>query len=73
MSFAAAIQTSLTMAFRLSRTVCPGPDHFVPAHRAIVDGIRRGDPDVARAAARALLIKSEADAMTSLRARESAE
>jgi DNA-binding FadR family transcriptional regulator len=71
MSFAPAVQTSLTLVFGFQRTACPGPDHFVPGHRAIVDAIRRGDPDGARSAVRALLIKSESDAMKGLRARES--
>lgn len=72
MSFAPAIQTSLTMAFKLQRKACPGPDHFVPQHRTIVDAIQRGDSDAARSAVRGLLIEAEADAMTSLRRREDA-
>ena len=73
MSFAPAIRTSLTMVFSFQRTVCPDRDHFVPGHRAIVDAIRRGDPDGARSAVRALLIKSESDALTGLRAKEVAQ
>jgi DNA-binding FadR family transcriptional regulator len=73
MSFAPAIRTSLTMVFSFQRTVCPDRDHFVPGHRAIVDAIRRGDPDGARSAVRALLIKSESDALTGLREKEVAQ
>jgi DNA-binding FadR family transcriptional regulator len=36
----------------------------------IVDAIRRGDPEAARAAVRTLLIQAEADAMTDLRKSE---
>jgi DNA-binding GntR family transcriptional regulator len=43
----------------------------VPDHRAIVDAIRRGDANVARSAVPALLGQAEADAITSLRQRES--
>ena len=70
MSFAPAIQTTLTMVFGFQRRVCPGPEHFVPAHRAIFDPIRRGDSDAARTAVRALLVEAESDAMTCLRGRE---
>ena len=61
------------MVFSFQRTVCLDRDHFVPGHRAIVDAIRRGDPDGARSAVRALLIKSESDALTGLRAKEVAQ
>ena len=37
--------------------------------RSQLDAIRRGDPDGARSAVRALLIKSESDALTGLRAK----
>jgi DNA-binding FadR family transcriptional regulator len=66
-AFAPAIRTSLTMAFTLQRGACPDPDHFVPGHRLIVDAIRRGDPDAARLAVRALLGQAESEAMDSLR------
>ena len=71
MSFAPAIRTSLTMVFGFQRTVCPDRDHFVPGHLVlIVDAIGRGYLDGARSAVRALLIKSESDALTGLRVEE---
>ena len=70
MSFGPAIQTSLAIAFRFQRRACLSSEHFVPAHRAIVDAIRRGDPDLARSAARELLTTSEADASRGLRSRD---
>jgi DNA-binding FadR family transcriptional regulator len=73
MSFAAAIRTSLFLAFGLQRKTCPDPAQFIPRHRAIVEAIRRGDPDAARHAVRALLIEAESDAMTSLRRKDLAE
>ena len=66
-AFGPAIKTSLTMAFTFQREACPSPDHFVPAHRSIVDAIRRGDPDAARATVREHLDRAEADAMASLK------
>jgi DNA-binding FadR family transcriptional regulator len=66
-AFAPAIRTSLTMAITLQRGSCPGPDHFIPDHRRIVEAIRRGDPEAARAAVRTLLGQAEADAMASLK------
>ena len=73
MSFAPAIRTSLAIAFGLQRKTCPGLDHFIPEHRAIVEAIRGGDSDAARRAVRALLIEAESDAMASLRRKEAAE
>jgi DNA-binding FadR family transcriptional regulator len=66
-AFAPAIETSLRMAFGFQRQACPVSDHFVPNHRAIFEAIRRGDADGARAAVRALLVQSEADAIASLK------
>ncbi|MBV9220654.1 MAG: FadR family transcriptional regulator [Methylobacteriaceae bacterium] len=71
-SFAPAIETSLAITFGFQRRHCPGSIHFVPDHRAIFDAIRRGDPDAARVAVRALLTQAEADAMQGLKLRESA-
>jgi DNA-binding FadR family transcriptional regulator len=65
--FAPAIEASLTLTFGCQRRSCPGPSHFVPDHRAVVDAIRRGDPDAARTAVRALLTQAEADAMAGLK------
>jgi DNA-binding FadR family transcriptional regulator len=69
-AFAPAIETSLRMAFSFQREACPLSEHFVPDHRAIVDAVRRGDADGARAAVRKLLVQAEDDAMTSLRKRD---
>jgi DNA-binding FadR family transcriptional regulator len=66
-AFAPAIRTSLTMAITLQRGSCPGPDHFISDHRRIVEAIRRGDPEAAREAVRALLSQAEVDAMASLK------
>ena len=71
-AFAPAIETSLRLAFSFQRKACPVPEHFVPDHRTIVDAIRRGDADEARAAARTLVAKAEADAMILLRYRDKA-
>jgi len=69
-ALAPAISASLALTFTIQRGACPGPDHFIPDHRMIVDAIRRGDPEAARAAVRTLLIQAEADAMTDLRKSE---
>jgi len=68
-AFAPAIGTWLSVAFGVQRAARPDPDVFVPQHGAVVDAIKRGDPDGARAAFRALLTRSEADAMAGIRAR----
>jgi DNA-binding FadR family transcriptional regulator len=67
-SFAPAIRTSLAIAFKFQRASCPGLNHFIPDHRAIVNAIRCGDPDAARAAVRKHLTQAETDANEALKA-----
>lgn len=68
-AFAPAIETSLTVTFGVQRTTLgkSANAHFVPSHQAILDAIKRGDPDGARQAFRALLATAENDAMAGLR------
>ncbi|MGH6924858.1 MAG: FadR/GntR family transcriptional regulator [Propylenella sp.] len=66
-AFAPAIGTWLTVAFGVQRAARPSREDFVPRHRAILDAIRRGDPDGARTAFRTLLTSAEADAINGLR------
>ena len=68
-SFGPAIRTSLTMAISYQRVSCPGTAHFVPDHRAIVQAMRRGDPEAARAASHKHLTQAEIDAKEALRRR----
>ncbi len=71
-AFAPVIATSLTATFGVQRVVRPDQSHFVPSHRAIFDAIKRGDPDGARAAFRALLSQAEKDAMDGVLSRSEA-
>ena len=66
-AFGPAIETSLTVTFGVQREVRPDVANFVPDHAAIVDAIKRGDRDGARAAFRKLLARAEADAMDGIR------
>ena len=66
-ALAPAIGTSLRMTFSMQREASPDPLEFIPSHWAIVDSIKRGDPEAARASALALLVGAEADAMDGLR------
>jgi len=68
--FAPAIEASLSLAFGFQRRRLPDRDQFIPDHRAILDAIRRGNPDAARASVLALLAEAEADAMEGLRLEE---
>jgi DNA-binding FadR family transcriptional regulator len=67
-SFAPAIRASLAITIKFQRRSCPNVNHFVPDHKAIVDAIRRGDPDGARAAVRKHLAQAEIDANEALKA-----
>ncbi len=60
-SLGAIIETALTMSFRLSNDNPEGQTHSLPAHGAVLEAIRRRDPDGARAAMNALLDSSEED------------
>jgi DNA-binding FadR family transcriptional regulator len=66
-AFAPAIETSLTVTFGLQRHAKFAQDHFIPSHRAILDAIKRGDPEGARTAFRKLLATAESDAMAGIR------
>lgn len=67
-AFAPVIEASLVVAFRLQRKACPVSEYFVPAHRAILTAIKRGDPVATRDAMTTLLERAERHAMESLRA-----
>ena len=71
-AFAPAIEMSLSVTFSVQRAAQLDQDHFVPRHRAILEAIRHGDPDAARAAFRILLAEAETDAMTGIRMRGTA-
>ncbi len=62
-AFAPAIVTWLRVAFGVQRAARPDKADFVPQHGAILQAIKRGDPDAARVAFRALLTRAEADAV----------
>jgi DNA-binding FadR family transcriptional regulator len=66
-AFAPVIGTWLRKAFRVQRVAEPAQEHFVPQHRAVLEAIKRGDPDGARRAFRILLTRSETDAMSGIR------
>jgi GntR family transcriptional regulator, galactonate operon transcriptional repressor len=66
-AFAPAIAALLPVIFRVQRKVSMGLDHFVPSHGAILDAIKRGDPEGARAAAIAQLKEAEIDALEGIR------
>jgi DNA-binding FadR family transcriptional regulator len=66
-AFAPVIATSLTVTFGAQRLARADQEHFVPSHRAIFDAIKRGDPEGAREAFRALLSVAEADAINGVR------
>jgi DNA-binding FadR family transcriptional regulator len=68
-AFAPAISIWLRAAISVQRKARPARENFVPQHGAIVDAIRRGDPDGARGAFRELLGHAEEDAMRGLRMR----
>ena len=66
-ALAPAIETSLLLTFSLQRRVWPDPEHFVPTHRTVLDAVKRGDPEAARAAMQALLARAETDAAEAIR------
>ena len=72
-AFAPAIGTWLSVAFGVQRAARPDRENFVPQHGAVLDAIRRGDADGARAAFRALLTQAESDAMSGLRTRDESD
>ncbi|HUL07554.1 MAG TPA: FadR/GntR family transcriptional regulator [Candidatus Acidoferrum sp.] len=51
----AIIETALATSFRLSSAHWDGPIHSLPLHRAILEAIRRRDPEAAHAAMHRLL------------------
>jgi DNA-binding FadR family transcriptional regulator len=69
-AFAPAIGTWLRVAFGVQRAARPDPENFVPQHGVILQAIKRGDPDGARAAFRALLTRAEFDAVSGVRLQE---
>lgn len=62
-AFGPAIETSLALSFKVSRSGLKVHDHVVPLHRAVADAIAAQNPDAARAAMLKLLDRSEPDAM----------
>ena len=66
-ALAPAIETSLRLTFIIQRGVWPDIASFVSSHSAIMEAIERGDPEAARKAAHALLVRAEADAIDGLR------
>ena len=66
-AFAPLIETLLLITFRIQRDSGADPDQFIPAHRALLDTLKRGDADAARLAARTLLEGSEKDAVNGIR------
>ncbi len=71
-ALAPAIETSLLLAFEVQRSAWPDPANFLPSHYAILDAIKHGDPELARARFHALLIKAEADALDGVQTKASA-
>lgn len=69
-AFEPVIVTGLRVAFALQRELVQNSDHFIPSHGAILEAIKRGDPEGAREAFHELLATSEDDAMNSLRGRQ---
>jgi DNA-binding FadR family transcriptional regulator len=69
-AFAPAIGTWLRVAFGVQRAARPDPASFVPQHGAILQAIKRGDPDGARSAFRVLLTRAESDAMSGVLVRD---
>jgi len=68
-AFAPAIATSLTAAFSIQRDARPPLSAFLPDHAAIVEAIKRGDKEGARAAFLKLLRQAESDAVNGLKVR----
>ena len=66
-ALAPAIETSLRLALPIQRNAYPDPDVFISSHGLIVDAIKRGDPDAARKAVHALLVRAEMDAMDGIK------
>ena len=66
-ALAPAIETSLLLTFSMQRELWPDPNNFIPAHGAVMDAIKRGDPGAARAAMLALLARAEIDAIEAIR------
>jgi GntR family transcriptional regulator, galactonate operon transcriptional repressor len=66
-AFAPAIGTWLRVAIGVQRAAVPDQQNFVPQHGAILQAIKRGDSDGARAAFRVLLTRAESDAMQGVR------
>ncbi|CAH1666163.1 MULTISPECIES: FadR/GntR family transcriptional regulator [unclassified Chelatococcus] len=62
-ALAPVIEASLTLAFRVSRTVSDELGHVIPMHGAVVEAILSGDAAAAHAAMRGLLERSERDAL----------
>ena len=69
-AFAPVIATALKIAIGVQRGIPRGRAHFVPSHGAILDAIKRGDANGARAAFLTLLGTAEVDAMNGIRERE---
>jgi DNA-binding FadR family transcriptional regulator len=65
-AFAPAIGTWLKVAFGVQRSARPSQENFVPQHGAILQAIKRGDPEGARASFRTLLTRAESDAVTGI-------
>jgi len=69
-AFAPVIATALKIAIGVQRGIPRRRAHFVPSHGAILDAIKRGDTNGARAAFLTLLGTAEVDAMNGIRERE---
>lgn len=69
-AFAPVIATALKIAIGVQRGILRRREHFVPSHGAILDAIKRGHADGARAAFLTLLGTAEVDAMNGIRERE---
>lgn len=68
-AFAPVMSAALNVTFGIQRDAAFGHEHFVPSHRAILERIKYGDPEGARAAYLALLKTAEEDAMKGIRQR----
>jgi DNA-binding FadR family transcriptional regulator len=69
-AFAPVIGIWLKETFVVQRIARPDPAKFVPQHGAILEAIKRGDPEGTRRAFRALLNRAESDAVSGMHIRD---
>lgn len=65
-SLGALIETALIMSFRLSEANPRGQRHSLPLHAAVLDAVRAGDANGARAAMLVLLLRAQDDVASAM-------